>query len=117
MPRGRPVKTITEGDSEKTIKNCEAQRRYRQRTGVAIHGVVNDLDNCDSERKVLRDNVKNLNTLLSKATTQVDTLMKDFENNLEKKKPPSKTGIKAGNTIVSNLKLKLARNKLKMAKG
>ena len=43
---GRPVKTTTEGDSEKTIKNSEAQRWWRQQTGVAISGVVNDLDNC-----------------------------------------------------------------------
>jgi predicted RNase H-like nuclease (RuvC/YqgF family) len=112
---GRPVKKTTEGDSEKTIKNREAQRRWRERTGVAINGVVNDLDNCETERKVLRENVKSLNTLLAKATSQVDTLMKDFKDNLDKKKPLTKAEIKAGSTIVSNLKLKLARNK--MAKG
>lgn len=113
---GRPAKTTSEGDSEKTIKNREAQRRWRQRTGVAINGVVNDLDNCETERKVLRENVKSLNTLLAKATSQVDTLMKDFKDNLDKKKPLTKAEIKAGSTIVSNLKLKLARNKMAKSK-
>jgi len=113
---GRPVKTTTEGDSMQTINNREAQRRWRQRAGAGINAVVNDLDSCESERQVLRENVKTLNTLLAKATTQVDTLMKDFKNNLDKKRPLTKAEIKAGTTIVSNLKLKLARNKMSKAK-
>jgi hypothetical protein len=113
---GRPVKTTTEGDSMQTIQNREAQRRWRQRTGASINAVVNDLDNCESERKVLRENVKTLNTLLAKATTQVDNLMKDFKDNLDKKKPLTKAEIKAGTTIVSNLKLKIARNKMDKSK-
>jgi chromosome segregation ATPase len=113
---GRPVKTTTYGDSEKTIKNREAQRRWRERAANSINGVVNDLDNCESERKVLRENVRSLNNLLAKATTQVDTLMKDFKENLDKKKPLTKAEIKAGSTIVNNLKVKLARNKMDKAK-
>ena len=74
--RGRPKKVDDPNEDAKTRRNREAQNRYRQKVGTQIGGVVDDLDNCDEERAMLKDKVASLTGLLKTCDDQVADILK-----------------------------------------
>jgi hypothetical protein len=74
--RGRPLKEADPTEDEKARRNREAQNRYKQKVGKQIGEVVNDLDNCEEERALLKEKVKGLTNLLKNCDEQVIDIMK-----------------------------------------
>jgi hypothetical protein len=80
---GAKVKEDDPNEDPKKRANRERQRKYREKQGKQIGGVVDDLDNCDEERaelkeekKQLQEKVGSLTGLLKNCEDQVADILK-----------------------------------------
>lgn len=80
---GAKMKDDDEETDAKKLANRLRQRKYREKTGKQIGGIVDDLDNCDEERaelkeekKGLQDKVSTLTGLLKNCEDQVADILK-----------------------------------------
>ena len=131
---GAKVKEDDPNEDPKKRANRERQRKYREKQGKQIGGVVDDLDNCDEERaelkeekKQLQDKVGSLTGLLKNCEDQVADILKAV-NSMPKigaksraksaksgsasAPAPSVLGKEAGKMINMALKGKIARKKM-----
>ena len=93
--------------------------------GKQVNKVVDDLDDCEEERAILKDKVKSLNKLLKTCDDQVADILKSVNSmkNMEgKTKKPAKStlpdgvlGKEAGKILYGAMKGKLASNAMKRA--
>lgn len=124
--RGRPLKNPNLDEPDATRRNREAQTRYRQRVGIQVGAVVDDLDNCDEERKDLKSRVATLTKLLMDCETQVSGIMTSMKASPPKTKakqlpapaPMAMDGVKgkeASKMIQGAIRGKIARTKMKQA--
>lgn len=122
--RGRPLKNPNLDEDDATRRNREAQARYRQKVGKQVGGIVDDLDECDEERKDLKGRVATLTKLLAECETQVSGIMTSMKASPPKTKAKqlpmamAMDGVKgkeAGKMINMAIKGKIARNKMKQA--
>jgi hypothetical protein len=130
---GRPKKEDDPNEDPKKKANRLRQTKYRQKVGKQIGEVVDDLDDCDEERAVLKvektnlqDKVKGLTDLLKTCDDQVKDILKAVNGmpKMAKAKsapPPPPAGAggvkgkEAGKMINMAMKGKIARNKMKEA--
>lgn len=115
--RGRPPKQDYEDDTPKKAKNRAAQRRYKEKVGKQIGGVLDDLDNCDEERDSLKGRVATLTKLLANCETQVASIVKELAVKPKAPKAPvvSKTMTDKATMLQSAMRSKIARGKAKEA--
>ena len=115
--RGRPPKQDYEDDTPKKAKNRAAQKRYKEKVGKQIGGVLNDLDDCDEERDSLKGRVATLTTLLAKCETQVASIVKELGAKAPAKAPKapvvSKTMTDKATMLQNAMRSKIARGKAK----
>ena len=134
---GAKMKDDDEETDAKKLANRLRQRKYREKTGKQIGGVVDDLDNCDEERaelkeekKELQDKVVGLTGLLKNCEDQVADILKAV-NSMPKigaksraksamsasasASQPSVLGKEAGKMINMAIRGKIARKKLAQA--
>lgn len=113
--RGRPLKEPDPTEDPKLAKNRAAQRRYKEKVGKQIGAVVDDLDDCDEERKDLKGRVATLTKLLANCETQVASIVKELASKPAKAKAPtvSKTMTDKATMLQNAMRGKIARNKAK----
>lgn len=115
--RGRPLKQPEEDEDPKKARNRAAQRRYKEKVGKQIGAVVDDLDDCDEERKDLKGRVATLTKLLSDCEKQVSGIVKELAVKPAKpaaKAPAvSKTMTDKATMLQNAMRGKIARNKAK----
>lgn len=83
---GRPKKNPNLDESDKTRRNREAQNRFRNKQGEMINKVVDDLENCEDERTLLKNKVKGLTDMIQGCDNQVKEIMKAINAMPTKKK-------------------------------
>ena len=112
--RGRPPKQNETDEDPKLAKNRAAQRRYKEKVGKQIGGVLNDLDECDEERDSLKGRVATLTKLLASCETQVAGIVKEINA-----KPPAKVAKPAMPTKMMNDKATMLQSAMrsKIARG
>lgn len=108
--RGRPQKPASAPDTEKKRLNRERVARHKAKVANEVSVLVDDMEDCDDERKILKANVKTLSAMLKKCDEQLATLMSDATK--PTKKAPSTTAkMASASTIVGAIKGKIARSK------
>lgn len=124
--RGRPLKNPDLDEPDMVRRNREAQARYRQKVGKQVGDIVDDLDECDEERKDLKGRVATLTKLLMECETQVSGIMTSMKASPAKTKAKqlpmpmpmpmdAVKGKEAGKMINMAVKGKIARDKMKQA--
>lgn len=116
--RGRPLKQPEEDEDPKKARNRAAQRRYKEKVGKQIGAVVDDLDDCDEERKDLKGRVATLTKLLANCETQVAGIVKELGKPAKPAKASSlptvsKTMTDKATMLQNAMRGKIARNKAK----
>jgi len=83
---GAKMKADDDVDDPKKLANRLRQRKFREKTGKQIGGVVDDLDKCDEERAELKqdkaqleDKVASLTGLLKNCDDQVADILKSVK--------------------------------------
>jgi hypothetical protein len=132
---GAKMKADDDVEDPKKLANRLRQRKFREKTGKQIGGVVDDLDKCDEERADLKqdkaqleDKVANLTGLLKNCDDQVAEILKSVKTmkmgaKEAKAKPkasspspaPAPAGVvgkEAGKMINMAIKGKLARKRM-----
>lgn len=109
--RGRPPKEYEPDEDPKKARNRAAQRKYKQKVGTQIGGVLNDLDECDEERDSLKGRVATLTKLLASCETQVAGIVKEI--NAKPKPKPAKAMNDKAVMLQSAMRSKIARGKAK----
>lgn len=101
---GAKMKDDDEETDAKKLANRLRQRKYREKQGKQIGGVVDDLDNCDEERAelkeekaVLQAKVASLTGLLKNCDDQVADILKSVNSmkNIKKGSPSPQGGATA----------------------
>lgn len=114
--RGRPKKDPTAPDTPAKRVNRERVARHKMKVANEVSAIVDDMEDCEDERKVLKANVKSLSAMLKKCDDQLAILMSDVNKiGTSKKKPTIAEKMASASKIAGAMRGKIARNKMKEA--